>query len=65
MSFLNARAQELVCGGLMALVIPGVPDITSFEMTAGFRFEILESCLLDMIKTVKCILLLKLFSIAI
>lgn len=25
-SFLNARAQELVVGGLMTLVVPAVPD---------------------------------------
>ncbi|KAE8022041.1 hypothetical protein FH972_007876 [Carpinus fangiana] len=29
-SFLNARAQELVCGGLMALIIPCLPDRWDF-----------------------------------
>ncbi|KAL5761122.1 hypothetical protein ACOSP7_019622 [Xanthoceras sorbifolium] len=50
-SFLQARAHELVGGGLMALIIPGLTDRTSLSQTTGeLRFELLGSCLMEMAK---------------
>ncbi|KAJ8753745.1 hypothetical protein K2173_026421 [Erythroxylum novogranatense] len=43
-SFLGARAEEVVSGGLMLLLIPGRPS----EVSLGPFFSLLESCLLDM-----------------
>lgn len=51
-SYLNARAQELVGGGLLAILIPGLPDvILESDITTGTEFEVLGSCLMDMAKT--------------
>ncbi|CAI9766914.1 unnamed protein product [Fraxinus pennsylvanica] len=48
-SFLTARAQELVRGGLMVLVILGFPDgVPPSESSIGIGFNILGSCLEDM-----------------
>ncbi|KAF8378653.1 hypothetical protein HHK36_030002 [Tetracentron sinense] len=48
-SFLAARAQELVPGGMVALLIPGRPRGTlPAESSLGPLFEPLESALLDM-----------------
>ncbi|XVF82070.1 hypothetical protein PTKIN_Ptkin16aG0014100 [Pterospermum kingtungense] len=49
-SFLNARVQELVPGGLIAFVLPSVPDVSSHPEAIGSDFEILGSCLVDMAK---------------
>ncbi|XVF41151.1 hypothetical protein PTKIN_Ptkin01aG0257000 [Pterospermum kingtungense] len=50
-SFLQARVKELAAGGLMALVIPVVPDlITHPHVTTGSEFELVGSCLMDMAK---------------
>ncbi|XP_027179703.1 probable S-adenosylmethionine-dependent methyltransferase At5g37990 [Coffea eugenioides] len=52
-SFLNARAHELVDGGLMALVIPAVPDAIRESQTTIVtekEFEVLGSCLMDLAK---------------
>ncbi|XVF50517.1 hypothetical protein PTKIN_Ptkin04bG0107500 [Pterospermum kingtungense] len=47
--FLQARAQEVVPGGLMALLIPGRPDEKlPSESSLGPLFQPLESSLLDM-----------------
>ncbi|XWS48262.1 hypothetical protein CRYUN_Cryun13aG0059800 [Craigia yunnanensis] len=47
--FLQARAQEVAPGGLMALLIPGRPDEKlPSESSLGPLFQPLESCLLDM-----------------
>ncbi|XP_042509583.1 loganic acid O-methyltransferase-like isoform X1 [Macadamia integrifolia] len=49
-SFLHARAQEIVCGGLMALLIPSLPDETNPSQSRLIElFELLESSLKDMI----------------
>ncbi|KAG6396609.1 hypothetical protein SASPL_142762 [Salvia splendens] len=45
-SFLEARAEELVAGGLMALLVPSDPSATSF--TTPTEIDLLGSCLLDM-----------------
>jgi hypothetical protein len=44
-SFLNARAQELVCGGLMALIIPCLPDGISGKCSDFLFKDLLEACL--------------------
>ncbi|XP_007011159.2 PREDICTED: probable S-adenosylmethionine-dependent methyltransferase At5g37990 isoform X1 [Theobroma cacao] len=50
-SFLQARVKELAPGGLMALVIPAVPDMISHpHITTGSEFELVGSCLMDMAK---------------
>ncbi|KAA8542773.1 hypothetical protein F0562_023925 [Nyssa sinensis] len=47
--FLGAPAQELVSGGLMALLIPGrVNGTLPAQSSLGPRFQPLESCLVDM-----------------
>ncbi|EOY04056.1 S-adenosyl-L-methionine-dependent methyltransferases superfamily protein, putative [Theobroma cacao] len=48
-NFLNARALELVGGGLLVLVLGGVPNsVTSSQTAIGKDYEILGSCLVDM-----------------
>ena len=52
-SFLFARAQELVVGGLLALFIPAIPDVMSNSDTfIGTELDLLGSCLMDMAKVV-------------
>lgn len=51
--FLNARAQEIVQGGMMVLIIPGIPDeVHHSELPAGILFNFLGSSLADMVKEV-------------
>ncbi|GFQ01896.1 probable S-adenosylmethionine-dependent methyltransferase at5g37990 [Phtheirospermum japonicum] len=55
--FLSARADEVVAGGLMALVILGFPDGELLSQSSiGVAFQILGSCLQDMAQTVSLIL---------
>ncbi|KAJ4836655.1 hypothetical protein Tsubulata_031060 [Turnera subulata] len=50
-TFLNARAQEIVGGGLMAMVIPGFSEgVNIFETGYGAFHDIFSSCLNDMAK---------------
>nr|XP_027095836.1 probable S-adenosylmethionine-dependent methyltransferase At5g38780 isoform X1 [Coffea arabica] len=52
-SFLNARAHELVDGGLMALLIPAAPDAIRESHTSTItevECEVLGSCLMDLAK---------------
>ncbi|CAK9177946.1 LAMT/FAMT [Ilex paraguariensis] len=50
--FLSGRAQELVRGGLMVLIVQGLPDgVLLSETTVGMGFCVLASCLDDMAKT--------------
>ena len=53
-SFLKCRAVEMVEGGLMALLIPGVPEFwdPQKEYTVGSVVELIRSSLLDMAKKV-------------
>ncbi|KAF3437212.1 hypothetical protein FNV43_RR19965 [Rhamnella rubrinervis] len=47
--FLHARAQEIVCGGLMVLIFPGVPNGTHHSQSLpSMSLELLGSCLMDM-----------------
>lgn len=49
-AFLSARADELVAGGLMVLVLIGFPDgyALASDSSIGEAFHILGSCLYDM-----------------
>lgn len=48
-SFLKARAEEIVHGGLLALIVPGRPNGTPHsEAFVNRTCEILGSCLVDM-----------------
>ncbi|XP_057810717.1 loganic acid O-methyltransferase [Salvia miltiorrhiza] len=51
-SFLEARAEELVAGGLMALLVPADPAFKSSatSYTTPTEIDLLGSCLLDMAK---------------
>uniref|UniRef100_A0A2N9GL19 S-adenosylmethionine-dependent methyltransferase n=1 Tax=Fagus sylvatica TaxID=28930 RepID=A0A2N9GL19_FAGSY len=47
--FLHARAQEVVCGGLVALIITGRPNgILHSQTTQNIIYDLLGSCLMDM-----------------
>lgn len=50
-SFLNARAQELVPGGLMVITIHAIPDGIPFSQTGpGVLADVLGLCLVDLAK---------------
>ncbi|XP_073136755.1 loganic acid O-methyltransferase-like [Henckelia pumila] len=51
-SFLEARAEELISGGLMALLVPAVPSFTGSEttFTTPIEMDLIGSCLVDMAK---------------
>ncbi|KAJ4836675.1 hypothetical protein Tsubulata_037866 [Turnera subulata] len=52
--FLNARAQELVSGGLLVLTVAGLPQGTLCSQTyRGANNDILDFCLKDMAQEVK------------
>jgi hypothetical protein len=52
--FLQARAQELVTGGLIALLFSGRRNGTLHSQTTqSMTSSLLESCLLDMVRTVR------------
>ncbi|KAJ8747686.1 hypothetical protein K2173_011484 [Erythroxylum novogranatense] len=50
-SFLNARSEELVEGGLMAIIMPGLPDAVPLSQTdTALLFQLLESCIIGVAK---------------
>lgn len=52
-SFLDARAQEIVSGGLMALIVPCLPDgLPPGECAVVAYADLLGDCLMDMAKLV-------------
>jgi len=52
-NFLNARAQEIIGGGLMVIIISGLPDgILMSQTVVGICIELFGSCLIDMAKLV-------------
>lgn len=53
LTFLDARADELVPGGLMVIIIIGIPDgVLPSECSMGMNIAILGSCLQDMVNMV-------------
>ncbi|KAI3793612.1 hypothetical protein L1987_36232 [Smallanthus sonchifolius] len=49
--FLNARAEEVVCGGLVVVLVPGRPNgVTHSKCIGNVLFEVLGCCLSDMAK---------------
>lgn len=53
-NFLNARAQEIVEGGLMVILVPGLPNGVHLSQTSlGMISDLLGSCLMDMAKMVR------------
>ncbi|KAG9133084.1 hypothetical protein Leryth_018650 [Lithospermum erythrorhizon] len=55
--FLNARADELVSGGLMELLVPGVPDdLDQSHSTTASEIDLLGSCLMDMANNVNTLI---------
>ncbi|KAI3995010.1 hypothetical protein MKX01_009559, partial [Papaver californicum] len=50
-AFLHARAEEVVSGGLVVLVVPAIPDESPpSQLDTQSMFDILGSCLVDMAK---------------
>ncbi|EXB30277.1 putative S-adenosylmethionine-dependent methyltransferase [Morus notabilis] len=48
---LQARAQEVVCGGLMVFIILGIANgVNPFEAGGNRGFDLIGSCLMDMVK---------------
>ncbi|XP_073057660.1 loganic acid O-methyltransferase-like [Primulina eburnea] len=48
--FLNARGEEIVKGGMIVIIMPGVPDGGTVTHDVGVAFSFLESILIDMVK---------------
>lgn len=58
-NFLNARAKELVPGGMMVLILSGIPKGMPYsQLLAGTMYELLASILLDMAAEVIKLLIL-------
>ncbi|KAI3981254.1 hypothetical protein MKX01_023268 [Papaver californicum] len=50
-AFLLARGHEIVCGGLMFILVPAIPDDTLLSQTSpGLLLDVLESCVLELAK---------------
>ncbi|GMN46296.1 hypothetical protein TIFTF001_015482 [Ficus carica] len=50
-AFFKARAEEVVCGGLMILIILGIADGIHPSESGGHRgFDLIGSCLMDMVE---------------
>jgi hypothetical protein len=48
-NFLNARAKELVPGGMMVIIISGIPKGVPYsQIPAGMMYDLIASSLLDM-----------------
>jgi indole-3-acetate O-methyltransferase len=55
--FLDARAKEMVSGGMAVMIFPANPTGIPYSQTfTGAMFELLESSLLDMAKEVSQII---------
>jgi indole-3-acetate O-methyltransferase len=51
--FLDARAKELVAGGMLVMTMPGQPNgIPCCQTGMGMTIDYLESCFLDMVNEV-------------
>ncbi|XVF03023.1 hypothetical protein REPUB_Repub04eG0224700 [Reevesia pubescens] len=47
--FLNARAKEVVIGGMMIMIMPGIPNgMPSSQLAASLMYEFMSYCLMDM-----------------
>jgi hypothetical protein len=52
-SFLNARGQDLIFGGLMILIIPCLPDGIPSQCPTIALTDLFQSCLEEMVDVVK------------
>ncbi|KAI3932741.1 hypothetical protein MKW92_028007 [Papaver armeniacum] len=51
-AFLLARGHEIVCGGLMFILVPAIADETLISQTSpGLLLDVLGSCLMELAKT--------------
>ncbi|KAI4386511.1 hypothetical protein MLD38_004439 [Melastoma candidum] len=49
-AFLRARSKEILGGGFLAVIMPGIPaGVPHSSVPAGLMYEILDNCLLDMV----------------
>lgn len=52
--FLEARAAELVAGGMAVIILPGIPDqMPHRQVPAGLMYDLMACCLEDMVKDVR------------
>lgn len=52
-NFLDARREEIVCGGLVALIVPCIPDgIAPSDCPLIAVADVLGACLMDMVNAV-------------
>lgn len=50
-AFLFARAHEIICGGLMFILVPAIPDDTlASQESIGLLLDVLGTCLMEMAK---------------
>lgn len=60
--FLEARAVELVTGGMLVVIMPGIPDrMPHHRVPAGLMYDLMASSLMDMVKDVRIILSLPVY----
>lgn len=61
--FLQARGKEVVSGGMVTIIMPGIPDgMPHRNVPSGLMFHLMDECLADMMKEVMTPSIRKLFS---
>lgn len=51
--FLNARAKEVVSGGMVVIIMPGIPSAMPHrQLPNGLLFDLMASALMDMVQSV-------------
>lgn len=57
-SFFDARAKELISGGVMVLIMPGIADgVPMSRLSSGVMFDLLGSSLMDIAKKASSLIL--------